>query len=269
MIDFGRFQTNNKKFQEMLLQIPSLASTGQNILISGEIGTGRRNMAEYIHECSTYKTEKLTRYKKDNQLSQFVLIEDIDMMTVSEHSILLQQLENQNNTIWIATTQNGFYSEVEKGLIPREYLKFFKIKIQMPTLQERGDDFAILIQNFLQTYSWIHGRVFRMNPDAIKFLSTCKLDRNIKELEEILEKAIVISKSATLQLSDLKDVDGSFRYAHQIVPLEEMERKLIFQTLELTGNNKTQASKLLGISIRTLRNKLSLYKQEGLYESNV
>jgi two-component system response regulator FlrC len=51
--------------------------------------------------------------------------------------------------------------------------------------------------------------------------------------------------------------------------LAEMERKLIFQTLQMTQQNKTKAAQILGISIRTLRNKLNEYKAEGVYESVV
>ena len=88
----------------------------------------------------------------------------------------------------------------------------------------------------------------------------------MRELENTLERAALLAGGPTLSARDLEDRDPPVpRLGGGLAGLtvREVERQLILETLERTGNNRTQAARLLGISIRTLRNKLAEYRVRG------
>ena len=89
---------------------------------------------------------------------------------------------------------------------------------------------------------------------------------NIRELENTLERAALLAGSPDLRAADLEDRDSPPpRLGGGLAGLtvREVERQLILETLTRTNNNRTQAARLLGISIRTLRNKLAEYRLRG------
>jgi two-component system response regulator FlrC len=128
------------------------------------------------------------------------------------------------------------------------------------------------------TLSWVTGRVLRLSKAAMEKLMQHSWTENVRELEQILEAAAMSASGAMIEAEHLNLVSSASAQAvQQISTLAEMERKLILQTLQITQNNKSQAARLLGISIRTLRNKLTQYRsdstshlhEEEIYESNV
>jgi two-component system response regulator FlrC len=88
---------------------------------------------------------------------------------------------------------------------------------------------------------------------------------NIRELENVLERAVVLAKNSLIQPQDIQleasteELDADFAPG---MSLSLVEKRLILQTLELTAQNRTRAAQMLGISIRTLRNKLNEYRGE-------
>jgi DNA-binding NtrC family response regulator len=147
-------------------------------------------------------------------------------------------------------------------------MSYFIDVVSLPNLSERFIDIPYLVENILETQSWICGRPLRVTNEAMDLLTNYNYKDNITELENILEKAAIRTSSSLIQATDL-ELRSRAQLLNDISTLAEMERLLIFQTLKITGNNKTHAAKKLGISIRTLRNKLSHYREEETHESNV
>ena len=133
---------------------------------------------------------------------------------------------------------------------------------------EKAPSVELLADHFLRRFA--AGRPLTLSPAAREWLRTRTWPGNIRELEHTLERAVLLARDTTIEPADLEDRDplpprlalGSLAG----LTLREMERRLILDTLKRTNDNRTHAARLLGISIRTLRNKLSEYRQRGELE---
>jgi DNA-binding NtrC family response regulator len=275
--DFGKIQTSHPELQSTLSELDQVSSTDK-VLVLGEAGTGRRLVAQMIHEDSAYSENEIVRYvpgkKIDIAAHRVVLVMDIQYFnSVEQEAMVTQMLSTQNQCLWIATAQPDFFELGARGLVRKDLVQLFTRKIKMPNLKERSADLPFLIEQILLTLSWVTGRVLRVSPSAVAALENYFWSENIRELEQILEAAALSIAGSVLEAQDLNLVQNVS--TQQIITLAEMERKLIMQTLQITQNNKSHAARLLGISIRTLRNKLSQYKSEssttleGFHESNI
>ncbi|MCB0319112.1 MAG: sigma-54-dependent Fis family transcriptional regulator, partial [Bdellovibrionales bacterium] len=159
------------------------------------------------------------------------------------------------------------------------------IPVTLPSLRERQGDIKLLVEHFMHKY--LGEKAPKISPEVLAELQSYSWPGNIRELQNAVERAAILSqgrapnKNDFLFSAEMKSVPLSERVEiikeqTEIVELEddlmirsgltvhEMEKKLIIETLRSTNSNRTQAAKLLGISIRTLRNKLNDYKKEGV-----
>ena len=163
----------------------------------------------------------------------------------------------------IATTNKDLRKLIARGQF-REDL-FFRLNVvplRMPPLRDRKDDIAVLTEHFVKKYGGTPGQ-----PDAetLELLQRYGWPGNVRELENIIHRSFALRGRLKITPADLFDQsvespEASALQAGQSVG--EMERKLIMTTLEQTNGNRTHAAKLLGISLRTLRNKLREYRVE-------
>jgi transcriptional regulator with PAS, ATPase and Fis domain len=164
----------------------------------------------------------------------------------------------------IATTNKDLRKLIARGQF-REDL-FFRLNVvplRIPPLRERKDDIAVLTEHFMKKY----GGIANPQPDkeTIELLDRYGWPGNVRELENIVHRAFALRGRLKITPGDLFDnsvdtPDTTGLQAGQSVG--EMERKLIMTTLDQTNGNRTHAAKLLGISLRTLRNKLREYRVE-------
>jgi two-component system response regulator FlrC len=164
----------------------------------------------------------------------------------------------------IATTNKDLRKLIARGQF-REDL-FFRLNVvplRIPPLRERKDDIAALTQYFMQKHGGTNGE----QPDnqTVELLQRYGWPGNVRELENIVHRSFALRGRLNVTPADLFDQsvetpDTAGLQAGQSVG--EMERKLIMTTLEQTNGNRTHAAKLLGISLRTLRNKLREYRVE-------
>jgi DNA-binding NtrC family response regulator len=164
----------------------------------------------------------------------------------------------------IATTNKDLRKLIARGQF-REDL-FFRLNVvplRMPPLRERKDDITVLTQHFMKKY----GGATDAQPEAetIELLERYGWPGNVRELENMVHRAFALRGRLKITPADLFDnsvdtPDMTGLQAGQSVG--DMERKLILTTLDQTSGNRTHAAKLLGISLRTLRNKLREYRVE-------
>jgi two-component system response regulator FlrC len=181
----------------------------------------------------------------------------------------------------IATTNRNIKEEVAEGRF-REDL-FYRLNIfplTLPPLRERGADIENLADYFMRKFNVKYSKHLEaISEAALEEIRGCKWRGNIRELENALERAVLLSHGTVLELecfdisSDLlpEEVSGHGQEAAEGVSgadaevnnmtLREMERVLIYKTLDGVEWNRTQAAGILGISVRTLRNKLKEYGQ--------
>ena len=178
----------------------------------------------------------------------------------------------------IATSNRDLEAEVRKGNF-REDL-FFRLNVvhlQVPALRERPRDIELLAEYFIKKYAESNGLPFRpLTPDVREKLIHHAWRGNVRELENTMHRAVLLARGPAIgpeavMLSSLTVGDGEAGNATIASKLglvgrtvADVERDLILETLNHCLGNRTHAANVLGISIRTLRNKLQQYRQEGL-----
>ncbi len=179
----------------------------------------------------------------------------------------------------IVATTNADLKQCIQGKKFREdlYYRLNVIPIRVPPLRERKGDIAVLAEHFLAKYAGENGRRKpALTDEALAVLSACPWPGNVRELENVLERAVLVCQADALRPHHLAldgqeaAADGEDRPEETVpsastgdpVTLRDMEKNLIFSTLKRVKGNKTKASEILGISVRTMRNKLNEYKLE-------
>ncbi|MCX7723791.1 MAG: sigma-54 dependent transcriptional regulator [Thermodesulfovibrio sp.] len=160
----------------------------------------------------------------------------------------------------IATTNRDLMEEVKKGNF-REDL-FYRINvfpIRIPSLRERTDDIIPLAEFFLKRLSNKMSKHFTMTEEMKKYLLERPWHGNVRELENFIYRAAVLSYDGVLRVNEndlnLFEEEKSIK----VGKLKDAEKELIIEALKKTEGNRTKAAKILGISVRTLRNKINEY----------
>jgi two-component system response regulator PilR (NtrC family) len=172
----------------------------------------------------------------------------------------------------IATTNQNILKMIEDKTFRSDLfyrLNVFPIKV--PPLRARIEDVPVLmnyfIENFKSKYGYEKKELDRQTMDA---LMKRNWPGNIRQLENMIERAILYSGNEDiLQLDYFSSETENFPLdsgnpEDYVTSISEMEKKLIFNALKRTKGNRSQAAKILDISVRTLRNKLHLYEDSGV-----
>lgn len=175
----------------------------------------------------------------------------------------------------ISTTNSDLKNCIsEKKFREDLYYRLNVIPVKIPPLRERLNDIPLLCEYFIGKYSGKGKQRPVITKEALSMLKAYSWPGNVRELENMIERATLITNSSYIRPEDLffdSDIQFSTIDEHQEAPvptggttLWEMERNLILQTLKDVSGNKTKASKILGISVRTMRNKLQEYGMSNL-----
>ena len=150
---------------------------------------------------------------------------------------------------------------------------FFRLNVipfRLPPLRERREDIPLLARFFVEKYSRLEGRSVKdLTDEAEKGLLQLPWRGNVRELENIIARAVLFCKGERIETKDLfldpQDREGETSCsgaALSPIALKEIEKKTILHALDRTNGNRTHAAEILGISARTLRNKLNEYKEK-------
>ncbi|MDZ4662094.1 MAG: sigma-54 dependent transcriptional regulator [Pseudomonadota bacterium] len=165
----------------------------------------------------------------------------------------------------IATSNKDLKSLVEKGDFRNDlFYRLNVVPLFVPPLRERLHDVEILATNFVESSCRVNQRPSKkLSQEAIEKLKGWSWPGNIRELQNVIERSVLLCASVTLSAEDIRVHEGNEVVERpQIRPgitLEAAEKWLIEQTLTFTNRNRTRAAKILGISVRTLRNKIHEY----------
>jgi two-component system response regulator PilR (NtrC family) len=166
----------------------------------------------------------------------------------------------------IAATNRDLEAEVARGAFRADlYYRLNVVEIRLPPLRQRREDIALLAEHFLRKFS--DGRTLQMSSEAVRRLEGYDFPGNVRELENMVERAVALSSSAIIGITDLPEVRTSrpviaepTSFPPEGVDLERLlgdfERSWVTRALEHTGGVRKKAAALLGISFRSLRYRL-------------
>lgn len=188
----------------------------------------------------------------------------------------------------IATSNRNLADEVARGTFREDLLfRLNVVNIKLPPLRARPADIEMLSQHFVKKYAAANGVPERpLAPATIEALRMAPWRGNVRELENTMHRAVLLALGSQIELADIRLPDGTAladTIGRGAAPATEsatgdaaaqpnlvgrtvadVERDLIIDTLKHCLGNRTHAATILGISIRTLRNKLKQYSDEGL-----
>ena len=167
----------------------------------------------------------------------------------------------------ISATHNDLAERVKQGKFRQDlYYRLNVIQIQMPALRELRDDIPEIASQILERLRGDSG--VRFSADALKALQSYSFPGNVRELENIIERALAMCSGGVIEEQDLLLVpvensqpdNGSLSSKYPLPKyLDQVERQALLEALEQTGFNRTAAAKLLGLTFRTMR-----YRMERL-----
>lgn len=203
----------------------------------------------------------------------------------------------------IATTNRDLKDEVKKGTFREDlFYRLNVINIELPPLRKRKEDILSIANFFVRKYAEInHKPVKEFSKETESALLSYSWPGNVRELEHTIERAVILSKDKVITPKDLflhgitydnryletekedfsfdedeninsneeKEVESSPLNITTGMTISKMEQELILKTLKEVNGNRTKAAEMLGITVRTLRNKLQEYKSKGVDLSDI
>lgn len=228
-IEFDSIQSQSESISKLMQKMQQL-QVGFPVYIYGQKGTGRNNFAQFLI--------KNTQWLKAAYVIEFN-----------------QTLNVENNTIYIVSKNDFKISEFEN------HINF----LYLPDLYERKEDLISLANFQLQVLALMNGKnKYVLSEKAKEKILSYNWPGQLPEFETVLENAALKSEKSVIEPEHISLDDYSKDLEFPLgLKLENVEREYILQTLFFVQQNRTKAADVLGISIRTLRNKLNQYRQEG------
>lgn len=168
----------------------------------------------------------------------------------------------------VAATNRELELAIKEGAFRQDlYFRLNVVQIKLPPLRERKSDIPLLVTAFLEKFSGESDTVREMTEDAMRRLMAYDWPGNVRELENAIERAVALGSGPFVNVHDLP---SNLQYPtsdrapakEEVLPLEELERRAILNTLRQTGGDKQAAARALGIGKTTLYRKLKQYQIE-------
>jgi DNA-binding NtrC family response regulator len=215
-----------------------------------------------------------------------LLLDEIGEMPAPTQAKLLRVLEDRkvrrlgsktetpvDVRVLAATNKDPEQSVANGGLRQDLYFRLNVFHIHLPPLREHKEDIPLLAEHILRDINAKHSKNVRgIGAEVLDIFMSHTWPGNIRELRNVLERAAIMSEKDLISRSSLPGEFGKLASKNPSdlsgikfpigTTVDAMERELIVQTLQATGNNKTRASELLGVSLKTLHNKLKEYGSE-------
>jgi len=232
------------------------------------------------HERGAFTTayqKRIGRFEKANRGTMF--LDEIGDLTPSTQIRLLGVLQDRrierlgsNESIPIdvkvvAATNRDLERLIEVGQFREDlYYRLNVVPIHLPPLRERIEDIPLLAEHFVRQIAGRCGREApRLTPECLDLLGSYSWPGNIRELENVLERAVIVSSGDRIRPEDLPPLArrpspaAGRPAADEVVPLVEAEKKMIQRALDRTRWNRTAAARLLGVDRTTLARKILGY----------
>ncbi|UOD34027.1 sigma-54-dependent Fis family transcriptional regulator [Deferribacteraceae bacterium V6Fe1] len=205
-----------------------------------------------------------------------IFLDEIGEMPLSTQAKLLRVLQEREfervggvktiktDTRVIAATNRDLEAMVKSGDFREDlYFRLNVFPVKLPPLRERKTEIPLLVNFFLEKYASRFSKVIKgYTKEFIEKLSSYNFPGNIRELENIIERSIILCTSDKLSADVLPELKIEDNEDIDTLDVKENEKQLIIKALKETNNNKSNAAKILGISRKTLHNKIKEYEIE-------
>jgi two-component system, response regulator FlrC len=287
---FAGTPSGDRNFNEILTLAETVAGSKASVLILGETGTGKRTLARYIHEKSTRSSRPFYMMncretaigEQDSvflnlaaqALGSTLILAEIWKLSPTVQMRLADLIQKGTDIRIIATSSRSISNLVRNGDFREElFYRLNLVNLKIPSLQERIGDIEALAHSMVKRFAEDQGKgAVILSAEAVKLLNSHRWSGNIRELESVCERAVLLSQTGEIRSRDIQfqgQLDSNKGEQVQALwkpgrTLDEIERTVILEALKHFSGNRTHTAKALGISIRTLRNKLAEFRVMGI-----
>jgi two-component system response regulator HydG len=240
------------------------------------------------HEAGSYTgAEKMRKGRFEDANGGTLFLDEIGDMPPALQAKLLRVLDNQEvfrigsndpikvNVRLLSATNRDLEAAISAGTFRQDLYQRLKVgTIVLPSLRERLDDIPLLASHFLKEFNAKHSKhVTDIAPEIYRAMKRYSWPGNVRELRNVIESMVVLDVDGKLGVDDLQEQDALRQLLQPTSrtsdsgglvgkPLHEIERYYIEQTLQRTGNNREEASKILGIGERTVYRVMQEWKDQ-------
>jgi two-component system response regulator PilR (NtrC family) len=210
-----------------------------------------------------------------------VFLDEICEMSINLQAKLLRVLENSTfrrvggtgdikvDVRIISATNQDIKEEIAAGRFREDlYYRLNVVPLHIPPLRERKEDIPMLVEHFLKKFSFAERKV---SPQVMKLFMKYPWKGNVRELENVIERIALLTDRGEITIEDVPHEILAFSEGAEYTPditkegvdldsiIESMEKKYLLNALKITDGNKTEAARLLNLSFRSFRHRLSKY----------
>ena len=258
-------------------EIHKLSKRAGELMVSVDMGSITESLFEselFGHVKGSFTDAKEDRKGKFEQAQKGTLfLDEIGNLSLQSQAKLLSVLQNRhvvkvgsNKQIpidirLVCATNCDLNRMVSEGRFREDLLyRINTIMIEVPPLRDRVDDIPILANYFLKINSDRYGKgIMKFNTHALEKLSNHDWPGNVRELQHAVEKAVIMSDTPILKPADFVFSSAPVQLVHKEMTLDEMEKKLILDSIRRYNNNMSIIAAKLGITRQTLYNKIKKY----------
>jgi len=207
----------------------------------------------------TFFLDEIGDISKNIQTKLLRVLQEGEIKRVGDnkiHKIDVRIVAATNKNVWDLVQSDEFREDL--------YYRLNVIKIVMPELKERWEDIPLLAQHFLKIFSDKNKKYLKgFSKEAMNILQNYPWPGNIRELENTIERAVILSKETEIQANDLQ-IQKKQEVIEVGMKLKDIERRIVLKTLDSYSGNRTKAAEILGVSRRWLQYQL---KEWGILEN--
>jgi len=207
----------------------------------------------------TFFLDEIGDISKNIQTKLLRVLQEVEIKRVGDnkiHKIDVRIVAATNKNVWDLVQSDEFREDL--------YYRLNVIKIVMPELKERWEDIPLLAQHFLKIFSDKNKKYLKgFSKEAMNILQNYPWPGNIRELENTIERAVILSKETEIQANDLQ-IQKKQEVIEVGMKLKDIERRIVLKTLDSYSGNRTKAAEILGVSRRWLQYQL---KEWGILEN--
>jgi len=281
-INLDQIHFESNELSQLFLFLKRTVQTVAPIHIFGPAGVGKSTWAQWlISKWPSLAVKEmdgrnlsLQEFREQTQslMSGLMCIENVDSLSMDVQKELVEFLEQRNssNQIKVITTSRKKLRDLvtEEQFRLDLFCRLSVLQAELPTLKTVSAEISSVANFYLRVFEILYKKgQLAFSDSAISKLMQASWPGNFTELESVVERAVVLAQGPVISedhiVFQFEEEKPQLDELLSGISLSEMERRLILQTLKLTDQNRTKAAQILGISIRTLRNKLHEYKEAG------